>query len=209
MIDESVIRQQLHYFGAPLLDELVQYAEPIQVPAGVEVMRQGQFVRHIPIVQSGLLKVFTRHDDKELLLYYIQPVESCVMSFAAVLKEESSRIFAFTEKPTTLLLLPRERVLDWINEYPSFNRLFYQQYDIRYTELIDTINELVFERLDVRLVNYLRERARLEGTHRLTLSHRIIANDLGSAREVISRTLKRLEQEGVITQQDGVIEVHT
>lgn len=206
-MSEQEIRQQLHYFGAPLLDKLLEEGQWHHFPAGTEILRDGQFIRFIPLVHRGLIKVFTRQDDRELLLYYIQPAQSCVMSFAAGLKQEPSRVFAVAEKETDLLLLPIESVLRWINDYPNFNRLFYQQYDMRYTELLDTINELVFERLDTRLLNYLRERVQMEGTSRLTISHRRIATDLGSAREVISRTLKRLEREGVITQQEGVIQV--
>lgn len=196
---------QLSYLGTELLEELSASANILEIPANTEILREGQYVKVVPLVLKGVIKVFGRFDDKELLLYYIQPDESCIMSFSAALKNEPSRIFAITEEDTTVLLLPTEKVNAWVRKFPHINQLFYQQYNQRYAELLDTINHLLFNRLDQRVYSYLQEKARLKGEQTLQVKHRQIAAELGTAREVVTRVLKRLEQEGKIVQgQDGI-----
>lgn len=176
--------------------------------AGEELLREGQYVKVIPIVFEGLIKVIAHFEDKELLLYYIQPKESCIMSFSAVLDNTPSKIAAITEEPTLALLLPNRAVEKWVREFPAFNRLFYQQYNQRYEDMLLTIRSLVYEKMDQRLLAYLRQKSELKGTKNLSLRHWEIASDLGSAREVVSRLLKKLESEGFIRQHPhGRIEI--
>lgn len=198
---------QLSYLGPGLLDEIGSSANIVDIKANTEILREGQFVKVIPLVLKGVIKVFGRFDEKELLLYYIQPDESCIMSFSAALKNEPSRIFAITEEDTTVLLLPTEKLSAWVKLYPHINQLFYQQYNQRYAELLDTINHLLFNRLDQRVYSYLQEKARLKGENRLQIRHRQIAAELGTAREVVTRVLKRLEQEGKVAQSAEGLEI--
>lgn len=177
------------------------------IPANTQILRAGQFIKVVPIVIEGLIKVFTRHNDRELLLYYIQPNESCIMSFAGSLKNEPSRIFAVTEEDTKALLLPVTKLPNWIMQYPDINGLFYQQYNLRYIDLLDTINHVLFDKLDARLMSYLEEKIKLKNQNPIKLSHRQIANELGTAREVISRVMKKLEIDGMVKQEAGKIEL--
>ena len=192
----------------PQLLETMETAGSIQtIPANTEILRAGQFIKTIPVVLEGLVKVFSSYEDRELLLYYIKPQESCIMSFSAGLNNTPSEVFARTEEETTALLLPMDHVNKWTKSYPEINRLFFQQYNIRYSELLDTINHLLFDKMDKRLYDYLEEKIAL--THRpiLKMSHREIANELGTAREVISRVLKKLESEGKILQTNEGIKL--
>ena len=183
-----------------LTTEIINYSSVAEVPKNTEVMHEGQYVKAIPIVTKGLIKVFTRHEDKELLLYYIKPGESCIMSFDACLKNTPSKVFASSEENSTVLLLPTEYVFRWMKEYPEFNSLFFLQYNIRYSELLDMINQLLFEKMDKRLLEYLKAKAKLTGKNPVKISHRQIANDLATAREVVSRVVKKLENEGKVIQ---------
>ena len=99
-----------------------------EFPKGVELLKDGQYVAVVPIVLEGLVKVFIRHDEKELLLYYIRPEESCVMSFTAGLNHAPSQVVAITEEPTKALLLPADHLAEWTRDFPDFNRLFFNQY---------------------------------------------------------------------------------
>ncbi|MGE0770531.1 MAG: Crp/Fnr family transcriptional regulator [Cyclobacteriaceae bacterium] len=191
----------LSYLSKELVLELETFASTKELDGGTEVLREGQYVKVIPVVLDGLIKVFTRSEDRDLLLYYIQPGESCVMSFAAGMKNEPSKIFAVTEETTRILLLPTEKVGAWGRLYPEINNLFFQQYNLRYTELLDTINQVLFQRLDQRLYDFLKERVAVTGRNPLPLSHQQIANELGTAREVISRVMKKLEAEGKVQQK--------
>jgi CRP/FNR family transcriptional regulator len=129
------------------------------------------------------------------------------MSFAASLENEPSKIFAITEEDTVILLLPVDKLQGWIKRFPDVNHFFYQQYNLRYTELLETINHLIFNKMDKRLYNYLEEKQRLTKTNPLKISHRQIAGELGTAREVISRVMKKLENEGKIKQLSNCIEI--
>ena len=177
-------------------------------PAQTEILREGQYVKAVPFVLSGLIKVYGKFEERDLLLYYIQPEESCIMSFTAIVENMPSQVFAVAETDTEAILIPNRLVEDWISRYPAFNRFYFHQYHQRYEDLLGTIQNLLFSSLDRRLRAYLLEQARLKSTRRLHIHHREIAEDLGTAREVISRLMKKLEQEGVVRQaEQGWIEV--
>lgn len=201
------LKKYLPDLSEQLLAEIALYGQLKEVPEGVEILKEGQYVKVIPIVLEGLVKTFTRADERELLLYYIGPAQSCIMSFSAGLSNSPSRIFAFTEDASLLLLLPADKLNKWIKLYPQINELFFQQYNLRYTEMLDTINSLLFDKLDQRLYNYLLEKSKLKGEKVLSLRHKQIAGELGTAREVITRVMKRLEQEGKVKQLPEGIEI--
>lgn len=186
--------------SSQLTNEIIDNSNVVEIPENIEVMREGQYVKAVPIVKSGLVKVFTRNEDKELLLYYIQPGESCIMTFDACLKNSPSKVYATTEKKTEVLLMSSENVFRWMKEYPELNSLFFLQYNLRYNELLSMINQLLFEKMDSRIMDYLRSKVKINGKNPVKISHRQIANDLGSAREVVTRVMKKLENEGKVNQ---------
>ncbi len=197
----------LSHLDKNLVTEIIANSVEQKIPKNTEILRAGQYVKVIPIVTEGLIKVFTKYEDKELLLYYIKPDESCIMSFAASLRNEPSKVFAITEENTTALLLPVDKVADWTKQFPDINLLFFQQYNQRYSELLSTINHVLFDKLDKRLLDYLVEKVRLTHKNPLKISHRTIATELGTAREVISRVIKKLENEGKVKQHFNQVEV--
>lgn len=207
MEEKTKIRQALDHLSPDLVSEIMASALIKELPKENEILREGQYIKVIPIVIDGLIKVFTRHKDKELLLYYIRPNESCIMSFSASLKNEPSKVFAITEEDTTALLLPVDKVSNWITQFPDINALFFQQYNLRYSELLDTIHHVLFDKMDSRLFEYLKEKVRVTNNNPLKLSHRQIADELGTAREVISRTMKKLETENLVKQRPNGIEI--
>ena len=192
-----------------LVDEIKSFSIEKNLPEKTEILREGQYVKFVPVVLEGLIKVFARHEDKDLLLYYIKPNESCIMSFAAGLADEPSKVYAVSEEDTKALLLPVDKVPDWIKQYPDINLLFFQQYNLRYSELLSTINHLLFDKMDKRLHDYLREKVNLTNKNPLKISHRQIASELGTAREVVSRVMKKLEAEGKVKQQGNSISFYS
>ncbi len=206
-VDLTLVKKYLPFIGADLQQAFGQDGVIMDFESESEILHEGQSVKMIPLVLEGLIKVFTRNEDRELLLYYIEPRESCVMSFLAGIKNKPSKIFAITEKPTKVILLPSQKVEVWTHQYPALNTLFYDLYNSRYSELIDTLNQLIFQKLDGRLYEYLKEKSRVKSTKQLDLRHREIAQELGTSREVITRVLKKLEKEGKIHQRENGIEL--
>lgn len=207
MDDNFELEKHLGYLGPDLVRNIIDNGKVLEVDKDTEIVKEGQYIKYIPIVIKGLVKVTTRHEDKELLLYYIEPFESCVMSFSASLKNDRSKIFATTEEDSTIILIPSDLVLNWINEYPSINRLFYQQYNLRYLDLLETINQLLYHRLDKRLYEHLKEKVQLTGKNPYLISHREIALELGTAREVVTRVIKKLEHDNKIRQLKAGIRI--
>jgi CRP/FNR family transcriptional regulator, anaerobic regulatory protein len=204
---QLLIKQHLHFLGPELLEEVFRFGIIKDIPAETVILSEGQYVRVIPVVLDGLIKVYGSYEEKELLLYYIEPFQSCIMSFAASLRNEPSRIFAVTEEDTRALLLPAGQVSEWIKQYPGINTLFYQQYNLRYADLLDTIRYLLYHKMDKRIMDYLLEKKRVKGERILNIRHKQIANELGTAREVITRLLKKLEKEGKILQHPEGLEI--
>jgi CRP/FNR family transcriptional regulator len=130
----------LSFLKPKLLDELIKKSTLKEFSKGTEILREEQYVKVLPIVINGLVKVYSRFDEKELLLYYIEPAQSCVMTFYAALKNTPSKVFATTEEESKILLIPIQYLPNWLQEYPGFNDLFYNQFNLRYSELLDTMN---------------------------------------------------------------------
>ena len=207
MIDDFAIENKFKYLGKELLAELLSVSDVKNFPAHTELVREGQYVKYIPIVLNGLVKVFTQFEEKELLLYYIKPEQSCIMSFSSCINNDKSKIFAITEEETTVLLIPSDKIAKWVTQFPTINALFYKQYDLRYAELVDTIHQMLYYKLDKRLIDYLSEKVKVTGKNPIKISHKEIANDLGTAREVISRLVKKLEKQNLLKQHHDSIEL--
>jgi CRP/FNR family transcriptional regulator len=201
------LKEYLPYLTAEFIYELEQHGLVKDFTADTEILKEGQYVKLVPLVLEGVIKVFTRHEDKELLLYYIESGESCIMSFNAGIKNSTSKVFAVAEENTKLLLLPADKLSQWVKDFPSLNELFYSLYELRYASLLDSINHLLYNRLDQRLYNYLLELSKQKDSKLLHVGHRQIAAELGTVREVISRVMKKLEHVGKVRQLPNGIEI--
>ena len=197
----------LSFLKPELVEKILKESTIKGFPKGAEILREQQYVKVLPIVIDGLIKVYSRFDEKELLLYYIESAQSCVMTFYAALKNTPSKVFAKTEEDSTVLLLPVHLLPTWLKEYPDFNELFYNQFNLRYSELLDTIGSLLLEKMDKRLYDHLKKKIELSLCNSIKMSHTQIANELGTAREVITRVLKKLEIDGKVTQKSGEIRI--
>ena len=203
----DLIERKLPFLPLPLKNEILKNGQLTKFPAGTEILREGQYVKVIPLVIEGLIKVVSSYEDKELLLYYIEPSESCIMSFSAGLWDLPSKIFARAEEDSEVLLLPVSLVKEWVRNYPALNQLFFRQFNKRYDDLLQTIHHVLFDKMDKRLLDYLREKATVLNSQKLNLRHNQIARELGTAREVISRVLKKLEVENKVIQHNNYIEI--
>ena len=201
------IERKLPPLPLELKKEILQKGKLMSIPAGTEILREGQYVKVVPIVLEGLVKVFSSYDERGLLLYYIGPAESCIMSFTAGIWQIPSKVFAVAEEDSQVLLLAVDLIQQWIKKHPSFNDLFYKQFNQRYDYLLQTIHQLLFDKMDKRLYDYLKQKSNVLGEKVLNLRHHQIAKELGTAREVISRVMKKLEKENKVRQLAKGIEL--
>ena len=205
-MDFITLKKILPQVNTELLQFIVNEAIEMDIPAESTLLKTGNYVQSIPLVLNGLIRVSRNDEEKELLLYYIHPGEMCIMSFSACCSNTASLIEAATLEETKVLLIPSVKLREWISSFPSFNFYIYEMFNKRYLDLIDTIDQLIFNRLDERILNYLRDKSILSGQKTLGITHQQIATDMGTAREVISRLLKKLELEKKIqTSRNQVI----
>jgi len=203
----DALQKQLAFLEPKLIDEIIASGTIHAFPKGTEIMREAQYIKVLPMVLKGVVKVFARFDEKELLLYYIQPIQSCVMSFSAYLSQQPSKVYAVTEEDVEILMIPVQKVPSWLQEYPKFNLFFYRQYDLHYSELLDSIQHVLINKMDKRLYDYLVQKTTVTKQEFIKLTHGEIASELGTAREVVSRVLKKLETEQKIAQTASGIKI--
>lgn len=200
-------KELLAFLEPQLLEEILEKSNIQVFKKGTEILKQEQYIKVLPIVIEGLVKVYSKFNEKELLLYYIEPAQSCVLSFYAALKNTPSKIFAEIEEESKIVLVPVHFLPNWLKTYPKLNELFYNQFNLRYSELLDTISHLLLDKLDKRLYNHLCKKTALTNNTTIKISHTQLANELGTAREVISRVIKKLEIEGLVAQKSGYITI--
>ncbi|WP_404986153.1 Crp/Fnr family transcriptional regulator [Chryseobacterium sp. M5] len=194
------IRKIFEYIGGTFLEELQEFAIKKTIAARSDIISEGEKINYIPILLKGSVKVFSLNDGKELLYYYIKPYETCTMTFSSIFSNSKSRIYACTEESSDILLLPVDKVLGWIVDYPLLNQFFLKEYDKRYIAIMEMVTQAVFYKLDKRILDLLNKKIQENGGKAIKISHKEIANTLGTAREVVSRILKKYENEGVVTQ---------
>ncbi len=167
--------------------------------AGEVILDYGGYVRMLPLILKGTIKISRLADDgTELFLYYLTRGESCTMTFSCCVSDKKSQIRAVAEEDTSILALPQQRLDDWMMRYKSWKNFVMRAYDERMRELIQTIDQVAFNQLDVRLADYVRRRAEVRGDRTIQTTHQQIADDLHVSREAVSRLLKTLEHQGMI-----------
>ena len=163
------------------------------------ILRESSYIKAIPIVLQGSLRVMrTEEDGRELLLYYIKAGESCIMSFLGGIHDDTSKINAVAEEKTELLLIPMDKISLLVKDFPEWLDYIFKLYHKRFEELLEVVDAIAFKKLDARILDFVKNKAKLSNSKVINLTHEQIANELGSARVVVSRLLKQLESEGVV-----------
>jgi CRP/FNR family transcriptional regulator len=182
-----------------LAEKLNQYGIRKAFSEGAVVLDEHSHISSIPIVTRGSIRVMrTEPDGRELLLYYIKAGESCIMSFLGGLHNETSKIRAVVEEDVEILFLPMDKVSYFIKEYPQWLEYIFKLYHKRFEELLEIVNAVAFKKVDERLLALLHKKVELTGNKTFSITHEQLANELGTARVVVSRLLRQLEEEGVL-----------
>ena len=183
----------------PLLEEICNVGKIIEVQTDEIILNVGDLMEFIPILLSGSVKISRENaNGEELLIYYMEGGDTCAMTLQCCVKKNSSEVKATCLEPSLILMVPIRMMEIWLNKYKSWREYILQSYHTRMMELMETIDEIAFMRLDERLLKYLTDQAKLLGTMELHHTHQEIADDLHSSRVVISRLLKQLENKGTI-----------
>ncbi|NJB86414.1 CRP/FNR family transcriptional regulator [Lewinella marina] len=199
-LSSQEVRRYFPVFVEPELQEAIaELGQLHTIAAGGMLMDYGNFVRMMPLIMSGTVKVSRLGEDgSELFLYFLRPGESCVMTFTCCMADKRSQIRAVAEEDTTILALPKQTLDEWMMRYKSWKNFVMTAYDQRMNEMVQTIDQVAFHQLDERLYDYVVKRASLRPDATIQATHQEIADDLNVSREAISRLLKTLEKRGSI-----------
>lgn len=182
-----------------LVNKLNEYSVRKNYVSGDIILNENSYIRSIPIVTKGMIKVMrTEEDGREILLYYIKAGESCIMSFLGGLHNETSILKAEVEEDAEIVFLPVDKVSYFIKEYPEWLDYIFKLYHKRFEELLDIINAIAFKKVDERLLTLIRKKTEITGSNILHITHEQLANELGTARVVVSRLLKQLEENAIL-----------
>lgn len=189
-----------------LKDAILKHATLHHFKKGDVILKEGGYVKVVPLLTKGLVKVMQEDESgNELLLYYIQPGESCMMSLMSCLQNEVSHATGIVKQDAEVIVLPANIITELSKKYPQWNQFIFGLYNQRYNELLEVISSVTFKKTDERILRYLRKTRDVSGTNQILVTHQELANNLGVSREVVSRLLKHFEKEGVVELKHGMI----
>ena len=195
-------------FQSDLVKEIEESGNLKHFAAGEVIVNMDSYIKNIPVVVSGSIKVIrTEEDGREILLYYLTPGESCIVSILAGMKNETSKIKAIVEEDAELMLIPADKAKEWVKNYPDWTDFIFNLYQKRFEELLDVVNSVAFQKIDTRLLHLIKQKTQLYQTKEISVTHQQLADELGITREATSRVLKQMEKEHLVKLSRNKIEL--
>ena len=181
-------------FEPALVKEIHQFGEVKYFREGDIIMDYGKYIRMMPLITKGTVKVYRLDENgNEILLYYLSSNESCSMAYSCCMEAKKSEVKVIAEDEVELIAIPHTKLDEWLCKYPSWKNYIMRSFNDRFLELLKSIESIAFHKLDERLIAYLKEKQRLSGSSVIKASHYLIADELATSRVVVSRLLKQLE----------------
>ncbi|WP_396139111.1 Crp/Fnr family transcriptional regulator [Flavobacterium sp.] len=206
---KDILTQSYGYiFEEALIDEIVKVATYKEFKADDYLIEIGDYIKTMPLLVNGAIKIL-REDENgdELLLYFLERGDTCAMTLTCCMGQAKSRIRAIAETDGSLLMIPVEKMEDWLTKYKTWRNFVFDSYNVRLMEMLEAIDTLAFMNLDERLYKYLTDKAKVIGNTEIQNTHQEIAYEMHTSRVVISRLLKALEIEGKIKLHRNKIEI--
>lgn len=193
-------------YGFMFEDELIREIEQAGVLKNVKegdiIIDINEYINSFPLLIEGAIKIL-REDQQgnELLLYFLERGDTCALTLSCCLGQTKSEIRAIAERDTKFVMVSLSKMEEWTAKYQSWRHFVFESYHTRLSEMLETVDTLAFMNMDQRLFRYLQDKAMINQSEYLQVTHQQIAYDLNTSRVVISRLLKKLEIEGKITLQ--------
>ena len=168
-------------------------------PAGTIILNMDAYIRTIPIVITGSIRVMREDEEgQELLLYYIRPGESCILSILEGMNHQRSKVKAIVEEDAEIIMIPVDKTSEWLQLFPEWTSFIFELYQKRFEELLEVLTTVAFQKLDARLLHLLKGKSILYQTNEISITHQQLAQEAGTTREAVSRVLKQLEKDGAL-----------
>ena len=206
---KEVLKQNFPVFhNDQLLDRIAKEARVFHNEEESVVVELGDFAKWIPLVIKGATKI-SRADTEggEIFLYYLYPGQTCAMTLNCCMVDKPSEVRAIAEAGSEFIGLPRKALPQWMLEFEEWRQFTLESYNERYENLLATIDAIAFQKLDERLIGLLRDKSIALGSTSVEVTHKRLAEELHSSREVISRLLKQLEKIGKVRLMRNKVEL--
>lgn len=203
------LKQHYGYlFEDALLKEISEAGIVKDIPEGFQLIDIGDYIKFMPLLLKGAIKIL-REDDHgdELILYFLEQGDTCAMTMSCCMGQTKSEIRAIAETEASIIMIPVEKMSEWMSRYKSWQNFILKSYHDRMMELLEAIDTIAFLNMDKRLFKYLKDKAMVNHNDVITVTHQLIAQDLHTSRVVISRLLKALENEGKISLHRNSIKI--
>lgn len=189
------LAQHYQNFSSELRTEIAIKGRLREVQQDQITINLGDTFTFIPLIVEGVLKV-NRVDENgnEHFLYFLYPGQSCTVTLNCCLNGAPSEVIAIAEEDVKLIEIPINDARDWMEKFADWRNYLLETYQLRFHELLLTVDQLAFQKLDNRIMNYLKEKAKIHNDANIHLTHSQIAEDFHTSREVVSRVLKILEK---------------
>ncbi|WP_026970066.1 Crp/Fnr family transcriptional regulator [Algoriphagus terrigena] len=178
-----------------LLQALLDNGKEMTCEPGMVLIEPGHYIKGVPLVIEGSVKIMRTDDEgRELFLYYLAPGETCALSLTCCSASKLSEIKAVVEENSILFFIPVQAHEQFSNDFKQWKDFVSTTYQLRFQELLTTLDAVAFKRMDERLMRYIVTKMKQHKANELHTTHQEIANELGTSREVVSRLLKQLEK---------------
>ena len=190
-----------------LKEEILKVGILQTVPENSFIVEQHKYIKWLALVISGKVRVWQENEDRQILLYYVSPVQTCVLSLSATFRDCKSIINAKTDEETTIIKIPVRHATEWSFKYKSWNNFTINSFIFSYEDLLHSYKNLAFNKIDKRLLDYMQSVSKKNNSPYIKLSHSQLAKEIGTTREVVSKILKQFELTGVVNLRFKQIEV--
>jgi CRP/FNR family transcriptional regulator len=181
-----------------LKEEIMNVGVLQKTPKNTFIIEQEKYIKWLAIVISGKVRVWQESEDREILIYYVTPIDTCVLSLSASFKDCKSIVNAKTEVDSVIIKIPVRYVSEWNYKYKSWNNFTTNSFIFSYEHLLQSYKKLAFNKIDKRLLEYLKQYSKSNNSSIIEISHNQLAKEIGTTREVISKILKQFELSGLV-----------
>jgi CRP/FNR family transcriptional regulator len=198
-LKNDILKKYENIFEEALIDEIVDVGYFDKIKKGKLLIDIGDYLTHIPLILAGVIKIMRQEGNgDELALYFLEPGDTCAISFANCLNRKQSIFKGIVEVNVEAVFIPVEVIDNWLAKYKTWRHFIIDSYHFRLLEMVESIDSLAFMKMKERIWKYLSDRVKVSNDYDLEITHQEIAFDLNSSRVVISRIVKILHEEGKI-----------
>ncbi|MEE9438125.1 MAG: Crp/Fnr family transcriptional regulator [Saprospiraceae bacterium] len=189
-----------HLNDSKLISELATIGKIIKIPRGAIILDEGQYIEYVPLMISGIVKVKRKNEENKIVfLYYLKSGESCAMTLSSCLKRQKSKVIANVLEDASVLLIPSNKIFFFMKNYANWSEFVLNTFQDKFNDAISAVERLAFMSLEEQIIDVIKCTVKVYNSNTIHTTHQTIADDLSTSRVIISRIVKKLEKEGVLT----------